>query len=60
MLNTMEKIMNPPKIIKLYGYAYYLVDVDRRNCGWPDPCFMGHKGMALQKCIKIIDVDPKK
>lgn len=60
MLNMMEKTMNPPKIIKLHGYAHYLVDIDRRNLGWASPCYMGHKGMALQKCVKIIDENPKK
>ena len=42
------------KIIRQYGYEYYLVEVHRGQCmGIPDPCFMGYEGMALSKVIKI-------
>ena len=50
---TEKAKMIPLLCIKSYGYEYYLVEVNRNPYDLPEPCFMGHKGMALHSCKKI-------
>ena len=48
------ELKTPTKIIRKYGYEYHLVVVHRNlSTKVPDPCFMGHEGMALSKVVKI-------
>lgn len=48
-----------PLIIKLHGYEYHLVEV-QRPLGTPEARFMGHPNMALQRCNKIVAQPPTK
>ena len=42
------------KVIKRYGYEYYLTEVDRPKDGnIEQPCFMGFPNMALSRVKKI-------
>jgi hypothetical protein len=43
------------KVIRKYGYEYFLVEVERpKDMNTEQPCFMGFPGMALQGFKKII------
>ena len=49
-----ELKIGTPKIIRMYGYEYHLVEVHRTpSLNVPDPCFMGYWNMALTKVVKI-------
>ena len=42
------------KIIRMYGYEYYLVEVHREfPTNMPQPCFIDYQDWALAKCVKI-------
>lgn len=47
-----ERQTSPTLVIKLNGYEYHLVEVDRM--GHTQPRFMGHPNMALKYCKKIV------
>jgi len=42
------------KVVKKYGYEYYLTEVERpKDLNTEQPCFMGFPGMALVGFKKI-------
>jgi hypothetical protein len=50
----MKKENEPTKKIFIYGYEYTIVAVNRgESYGFPQPCFMGHLGFALQSVKKL-------
>jgi hypothetical protein len=49
----MKKENSPTKKICVYGYEYTLVATNIRGNDFPQPCFMGHQGYALQSVKKL-------